>query len=203
MKPDKLDTRRRILDTAAELFYREGVRGVGVDRIAAESDVAKMTLYAHFKSKDELVVAWLRRRDEEWMGWLESAVERRNGTGLLAVFDAMREWFEKPDFRGCAFINAHAELGWSNPAAAEIVTSHKQALTEYLARLARSEGAAEPEALARELLLLVEGAIVTASIQRDPRAADDARSAAAKLIASFGLTTGVSARAATASAAVE
>jgi len=155
MKPDKLDTRRRILDTAAELFYREGVRGVGVDRIAAESDVAKMTLYAHFKSKDELVVAWLRRRDEEWMSWLESAVERRNGTGLLAVFDAMREWFEKPDFRGCAFINAHAELGWSNPAAAEIVTSHKHALTEYLARLARSEGAAEPEALARELLLLV------------------------------------------------
>jgi len=203
MKADKLDTRRRILDTAAELFYREGVRSVGVDRIAAEADVAKMTLYSHFKSKDELVVAWLRRRDEEWMSWLESAVERRNGTGLLAVFGAMREWFEKPDFRGCAFINAHAELGWSNPAAAEIVTSHKHALTEYLARLARSEGAAEPEALARELLLLVEGAIVTASIQRDPRVADDARGAAAKLIASVGLTPGVSTAAASAAAAVE
>ena len=203
MKADKLDTRRRILDTAAELFYREGVRSVGVDRIAAESDVAKMTLYSHFKSKDELVVAWLSRRDEEWMSWLKGAVERRDGTGLLAVFDAMREWFEKPDFRGCAFINAHAELGWSNPAAAEIVASHKQALTEYLARLARSEGAAEPEALARELLLLVEGAIVTASIQRDPRVADDARGAAAKLIASVGLTPGVSTAAASAAAAVE
>ncbi len=203
MKADKLDTRRRILDTAAELFYREGVRSVGVDRIAAEADVAKMTLYSHFKSKDELVVAWLRRRDEEWMSWLKGAVERRDGTGLLAVFDAMREWFEKPDFRGCAFINAHAELGWSNPAAAEIVASHKQALTEYLARLARSEGAAEPEALARELLLLVEGAIVTASIQRDPRVADDARGAAAKLIASVGLTPGVSTAAASAAAAVE
>ena len=185
-KPDKLDSRQRILDTAAQLFYREGVRGVGVDRIAAESGLAKMTLYYHFKSKDELVVAWLRRRDEEWMSWLESAVERRDGTRLLAVFDALREWFEKPDFRGCAFINAHAELGWSNPAAAEIVASHKHALAEYLARLARSEGAAEPEALARELLLLVDGAIVTASIQRDARVADDAREAAARVIAGFG-----------------
>jgi AcrR family transcriptional regulator len=182
-KRDKRDSRERILDTAAGLFYREGVRGVGVDRIAAESGLAKMTLYYHFKSKDELVVAWLRRRDEEWMSWLERAVAGRDGTGLLAVFDALREWFETPDFRGCAFINAHAELGSSSPAAAEIVASHKQALAEYLARLARSEGAAEPEALARELLLLVDGAIVTASIQQDARVADDAREAAAKLIA--------------------
>jgi AcrR family transcriptional regulator len=184
-KPDRSDSRERILDTAAELFYRDGVRGVGVDRIAAESGLAKMTLYYHFKSKDELVVAWLRRRDEEWMSWLESAVERRGGPPLLAVFDALHEWFEKPEFRGCAFINAHAELGWSSPAAAEIVASHKRALTEYLARLARSEEAAEPDALARVLLLLVDGAIVTASIQRDARVADDARDAAVKVIAGF------------------
>jgi len=184
-KPDRRDSRKRILDTAAGLFYREGVRGVGVDRIAAESGLAKMTLYYHFKSKDELVVAWLRRRDEEWMSWLESAVEGRDGTRLLAVFDALREWFETPGFRGCAFINAHAELGSSSPAAAEIVASHKHALTEYLARLARADGAAKPEALARELLLLVDGAIVTASIQHDARVADDARDAAVKVIAGF------------------
>ena len=182
---DTTDLRGRILDTAAQLFYREGVRGVGVDRIAAEAGVAKMTLYYHFKSKDELVVAWLRRRDEEWMSWLESAVERRDSVPLLAVFDALREWFETPDFRGCAFINAHAELGSSSPAAAEIVVSHKHALTEYLTRLARSEGAAKPEALARELLLLVDGAIVTASIQHDARVADDAGEAARKVIAGF------------------
>jgi AcrR family transcriptional regulator len=193
-KGERADSRRRILDTAAELFYREGVRGVGVDRIAAESDVAKMTLYYHFRSKNELVTAWLRRRDEEWMSWLEGAVERRDGNRLLAVFDALREWFETPTFRGCAFINAYAELGSSHSAAAEIVASHKRSLTAYLAKLACREGVAEPDALARELLLLVDGAIVTASIQGNARAADDARQAAAKVIAGYSLTAEASTR---------
>ena len=184
MKPD---VRRRILDTAAELFYREGVRGVGVDRIAAESGVAKMSLYYHFHSKDELVAAWLRRRDEEWMSWLEDAVARRGGNGLIAVFDALREWFETPGFRGCAFINAHGELGSSHGAATEIAAAHKRSLTGYLASLARQEGVAEPDALARQLVLLVDGAIVTASVQGDARAADDARSAATTVMASFGV----------------
>ena len=141
---EKIDLRQRVLDTAAELFYRDGVRAVGVDRIAAESGVAKMTLYYHFRSKDELVAAWLRRRDEEWMSWLEAAVRRRRGNRVLAVFAALREWFETPTFRGCAFINAYGELGRSNPAAAEIVASHKRTLTEYLAVLVRQEGAAGP-----------------------------------------------------------
>ena len=185
----KVDLRVRILDTAAALFYREGVRSVGVDRIAAEAGVAKMSLYYHFRSKDELVAAWLRRRDAEWMSWLEGAVEARNGNRLLAVFEALREWFVTPAFRGCAFINAHAELGTSKPAAAEIVASHKRSLVDYLAHLARREGADELDAdtLARELLLLVDGAIVTASIQGDPQSADDARDAAAKVIAGHGL----------------
>jgi AcrR family transcriptional regulator len=194
-KRKKVDLRQRVLDTAAELFYREGVRAVGVDRIASEAGVAKMTLYYHFRSKDELVAEWLRRRDEEWMTWLEGAVERQHGHRLLAVFDALREWFETPTFRGCAFVNAYAELGWSNPAAAEIVASHKWTLTGYLAHLARQEGAADSDALARELLLLVDGAIVTASIQRSARPADDAREAAAKVIAGFSLAPGAPATA--------
>ncbi len=187
-KREKVDLSQQILDTAAELFYREGVRSVGVDRIAAESGVAKMTLYYHFRSKDELVAAWLRRRDDEWMSWLASAVERRRGSRLLAVFEALREWFETPTFRGCAFVNAYGELGSSNPAAAEIVASHKRKLNEYLADLARQEGVTKSDALARELLLLVDGAIVTASIQGNARPADDARGAAAKVIAGYSLT---------------
>lgn len=178
--------RDRILDTAAELFYREGVRGVSVDRIVAECGVAKMTLYYHFSSKDDLVSAWLRRRDEEWLSWLEAAVELRGGDPLLAVFDALREWFERPDFRGCAFINTHAELGFNSPVTARIISSHKRSLSEYLARLASATGIAAPDVFARRLLLLVEGAIVTASIQRDPSAADDARQAAAAIITCSG-----------------
>ncbi len=109
------------------------------------------------------------RRAGSTCAWRQyaAAVERRNGTSLLGVFEALREWFETPDFRGCAFINAHAELGWSSPAAAEIVASHKRTLSEYLGRLARAEGVSDPDVLARRLLLLVDGAIVTASIQRD------------------------------------
>ena len=187
-KREKVDLSEQILDTAAELFYRDGVRAVGVDRIAAESGVAKMTLYYHFRSKDELVAAWLRRRDDEWMSWLASAVERRRGSRLLAVFEALREWFETPTFRGCAFVNAYGELGSSNPAAAEIVALHKRKLNEYLADLARQEGVTESDALARELLVLVDGAIVTASIQGNARPADDARGAAAKVIAGYSLT---------------
>ena len=113
-KRERVDLRQRVLDTAAKLFYRDGVRAVGVDRIASESGVAKMTLYYHFGSKDDLVAAWLRQRDEEWMSWLRDAVGRRRGHRLLAVFDALREWFEMPTFRGCAFVNGHAELGWTN-----------------------------------------------------------------------------------------
>ena len=192
-KREKPDVRERILNTAGELFNQEGVRGVGVDRIAAESGVAKMSLYYHFHSKDELVAAWLLRRDEEWMSWLEGAVECRDGNRLLAVFDALREWFDTPTFRGCAFINAHAELG-SGHAAAEIVTSHKRSLTEYLATLAHEQGAAEPDALARELVLLVDGAIVTASVHGDSRVADDARSAAVKVLASHDLPREATAR---------
>lgn len=162
-----------------------------MDRIATESGVAKMTLYYHFGSKDDLVAAWLRHRrpDAEWMAWLEGAVDRRSGNRLLAVFDALSEWFEMTDFRGCAFINAHAELGTSNPAATEIVALHSRSLTEYLARLAQEEGAAQPETLARELLLIVAGAIVAASIQGDGRAAHDARGLATKELAAHDLAT--------------
>ena len=93
------------------------------------------------------------------------------------------------DFRGCAFINAHAELGTSNPAATEVVALHTRSLTEYLARLAREEGAAQPETLARELLLIIAGATVAASIQGDGQAAHDARELATKVLAADDLAT--------------
>ena len=182
-KPDaQKGARERILETAAELFYREGVRAVGVGRIADEARVAKMSLYYHFRSKDELVAAWLERRDAEWMGWLRDAVESRGG-GIPAVFDALRAWFDEPAFRGCAFINTQAEFGHCSDPAAAVISGHKRELRSYLAGLAAADGLPEPERLARGLLLLVEGAIVTAAIEGNAEAAADAREAAERLIA--------------------
>ena len=174
--------KERILAAAADLFYREGVRAVGVDRIAEEAGVAKMSLYYHFRAKDELVAAWLERRDTEWMGWLEAAVAS-DGGGVLAVFDALREWFEEPGFRGCAFLNTQAELGRTNERAASVIAAHKRDLRAFLVELAAAQGLPEPDRLGRGLQLLVEGAIVTAAVEGGPDAALEARATAERLLA--------------------
>jgi AcrR family transcriptional regulator len=141
-----------------------------------------MTLYNQFGSKEELVAAWLRRRDAEWAAWLERSVTGRGG-GVLAVFDALRDWFAQPGFRGCAFLNTLAELGGSSPLATGLVVAHKRALRDYLTRLAAAEGVRDPEFAGSQLLLLVDGATVGAAVDGDPRAADAAREAAARLLA--------------------
>src|SRR5882762_3400666 len=101
--------RSRILDAAYDLFSRRGVRAVGIDAIITRSGVARMSLYRHFASKEELVLALLERRDEQWTkGWLLAEVERRAtdpADRLLVAFDVLDEWFHRPDYEGCAFIN--------------------------------------------------------------------------------------------------
>src|SRR4051794_31831389 len=107
------DARERILAAAYELFSRRGIRAVGIDAIITESGVARMTLYRHFASKDELVLAFLQRREELWTRrWLQGEVERRSADPaqrLLAIFDVFDTWFRRPDFEGCAFINVMLE----------------------------------------------------------------------------------------------
>ena len=194
-KREKVDLSRRILDTAAELFYPEGVRSVGVDRIAAESGVAKMTLYYHYRSKDELVAAWLRRRDDEWMSWLAGAVERGRGNRLLAVFETLREWFETP--RSAAAPSSTRTPSWGGATRrrrrSSPRTSGSSPSTWRASPGRRVLAAPDADTLARELLLLVDGAIITASIQGDARVADEARGAAAKVIAGYTLTPDASA----------
>ena len=106
--------RQRILDSAYELFSRRGVRGVGIDEVITNASVAKATLYRHFKSKDELVLAFLQQREELWTrGWVEAEARRRGETPeeqLLAIFDLFHEWFQKDDFEGCSFINVLLEM---------------------------------------------------------------------------------------------
>lgn len=177
--------REQLVDTAIELFYRRGFNATGIDKILAEAGVAKMTLYNHFKSKDELILAALRRRDERLRDWLMRFVEEHAESArdrLLAVFDAHREWFEQDDFRGCMFINAAAEFSSIADPIHGIAAEHKRLISGYLRGLANEAGAADSERLAAQLMLLLDGAIVGAQISKDTAVADGARDAARVLI---------------------
>jgi AcrR family transcriptional regulator len=178
------DARDRILDAADRLFYEHGVRAVGIDRVIAEADVAKATLYAHFPSKDDLILAVLRRREQAVLKFFRAAMGRHGKkTPLRAFFAALKEWFESPGFRGCAFQNAAIELADPNHPGAAFVRGHKQRFFELL-RVIVEETTGRPAAkLAPAVSLLVEGAIVTAVVQGTPAAADVARDAALALVA--------------------
>lgn len=158
----------RILRAASELFYEEGIRAVGVDTVVERAEVAKMSLYKNFGSKDELVAAYLRARDERWRAWFEDAVERRTGSPkdrLLAVFDAYGEWMERESPRGCAFINAFAEIADPAHPAREVAWEQKRWMLWYLAKLAFDAGAEVPEELAERLFVLLEGATVAGAMR--------------------------------------
>ena len=177
--------RDQLVETALNLFNREGFRATGIDRILAESGVAKMTLYNHFRSKDELILAALRRRDEQFRNWFARAVERRATTPrdrLLAIFDTLEEWFEDKSFNGCVFINAAAEFCQHTESIRSGIVEHKRLVRSYVRELAVEAGAEDPDALTDSLELLVEGAIVCAQIYGNPTPARDAKKAAATLV---------------------
>lgn len=180
------EARQRLLETADRLFYAEGVRAVGIDRIIAEAGVAKMSLYKHFPSKDDLILAVLQYREGKVLEFFGSAMERhgkRTKDKLRAFFAALKDWFESPGFRGCAFQNAAVELADPAHAGTHFVRDHKRRFQAFLAGLvgeAVGDGVAN---VAPAVGLLVEGAIVTAVIQGSPDAVDVARDAALKLVA--------------------
>ncbi|WP_441285640.1 TetR/AcrR family transcriptional regulator [Sorangium sp. KYC3313] len=180
------DARRHILEVAERLFYAEGYRAVGVDRLIAEADVAKATFYRHFPTKDDLLVAVLDARDLRFREWLAGRVEAVAGDPRdrpLAVFDALAELFAADDFRGCAFLNTMVEVASRSHPAHEAAQRHKQRLIDYFERLLREAGVPSASALAPQILLLIDGAIVTAVREGGPGAAARARSLAENLIA--------------------
>jgi AcrR family transcriptional regulator len=166
--------RERLERAAYDLFSRQGVRSVGVDTVISEANVAKMTLYRNFSSKDELILAFLRRREELWTdAWLRAEVSRRVSDPidrLLMVFELLDEWFREPDFTGCPFITTMLE----HPDHASMVrrasVAHLATVREFLRELAEAAGVSDPEALARQCQLLMHGAIV-AAVGGDPDAA--------------------------------
>ena len=173
------------MDAASDLFYREGIRAVGVDTVSERAGVSKRTLYNRFGGKDELVAAYLRRRDEGWKAYLqgvsEAAVEP--GEKLLAVFEAYEEWLVGEDFRGCAFANAAAEIPDPEHPARVVARRHKEGVEEHLTVLAKEAGFDEPGILAGRLLLLLEGAAATAAMRRSREPLGVARSLAQELLA--------------------
>jgi AcrR family transcriptional regulator len=182
---DDDEARERLLAAASQLFYTRGITAVGMDDIREASGLPLKRIYQQFPSKDQLAEAYLARRDERWLAGLARRVDRCRDPRqrLLAVFAFLGEWFATPDFRGCAFINVFGELGSRSAAAAQIARQHKERLREYLTGLASDAGAARPAALAAQLLMLVDGATVSAATGTNLRAAADARAAADTLLA--------------------
>jgi AcrR family transcriptional regulator len=177
--------RTRILDAAYTLFSRHGIHAVGVDRIVAEAPVAKATLYHHFASKEELVCAFLDLRQKRWtVEWLQAEAERRAATAegrALAVFEALDEWFNRPDYEGCSFIKTLLEISDRNDPIHQAAVRHLDDIRVRLQRFAEQAGTANPAAVAYQLQILMMGAIVAASFG-DGQAARRAKPLAERLL---------------------
>lgn len=166
-----LPARERILRTAHDLFYAEGLRATGIDRVIAEAGVTKVTFYRHFPSKNDLILAYLNLRHEQWMHWFTEALQRHGGAskGAQALPPALKEWFSSKAlgaFRGCAFLNGVSELGPAIPAVVQATRQHKQAMTDAIEALLPPSR--QLRRTAEALATAVDGAIVQAQYSDDP-----------------------------------
>ena len=181
--------RRKLLDTAADLFYREGIGATGVDRISAAAGVSKRSLYQHFAGKDALVAAALADHAQaildRYLPTEDSQATPRQK--ILDVFGALTRWSKAPDFRGCPFVNVATEIADPKHPARAVARDSKLVLGRYFARQAQTGGAMEPNALAEQLLMLFDGAIAQALITSGP-VPDSARGAVEILLDAHGLT---------------
>ena len=182
--------RDHLIDTAVDLFCRNGFHATGIDKIIAESGVAKMTLYKHFKSKDELILAALHRRDETFRNGFMRDVERLGKTPrdrLLAIYDVIEEWFHGKNFTGCTFINASAEYSCADDPIHAAAAEHKRLVLAYMVELATTAKAKDPDALAQGLMMLMEGAVVMAHVAGKKDSAAQAKKTAEVLLAEAGV----------------
>jgi len=181
-----LGPRDRILAAASDLFYRQGIRSVGVDAIIASARVAKASFYHHFQSKDDLVVAWLRSENARWLDRVAAETERRTDDPterLLVFFDVVEELIEQPEFRGCPYLNTAAELRAETGAARDAAGAFVLEVDAYLVGLATAAGVRSPDELGRALHLLIAGAFASSVAVRAAWPASAARRTAATLVA--------------------
>jgi AcrR family transcriptional regulator len=186
MAAPETGARTRILDAAYDLFSRRGIRGVGIDAVIAQSGVSRMTLYRHFRSKQELVLAYLQCREEQWTrAWLQAEVQQRAAgpqERLLAIFDVFDGWFHEAGFEGCSFINAMLETADDHDDIHEASIAYLSGIRDFLQELARGAGVADPEDFARKWHILMNGSIVAAG-EGDLRAAQRAQQIGRLLLA--------------------
>ena len=175
--------RDRLLAAAGELFYEEGVQSVGIDKVIERAGVAKASLYGNFKNKDDLVRAYLYARYEARRAAIEAklALHEAPREKLLSVFDVMAEAIAQPNYRGCAFLRASAEMS-AAASGREVCRNARRWTRELFSGLAKEAGAAKPDALARQLLLIYDGTAASAQLDPDPDVAAAARAAAEILI---------------------
>jgi AcrR family transcriptional regulator len=180
------DVRERILETASELFYRMGVRAVGVDLVVKQADVAKTSLYRHFGTKDDLIAAFLEREDADfWGSW--NAVAERHKDDPGAELDAHLGWIGervgRPHYRGCPQINVAAEFPDMAHPARKVATAHKREMRQRLRGIAERLGVDRPDELAGQLAVLINGAFVSAQMFEPGEATPLLRQTAHSLIA--------------------
>jgi AcrR family transcriptional regulator len=176
--------RERILDTAFRLFYAHGPRGVGVDTVISEANVAKATFYKHFPRKDDLVLAYLDKVDQTWFGALRAAARAAGEDPrdqLVGMFGALGSAARREGYHGCAFINTAAESISGSDVHGRTV-EHKQVVRAWVTDLARRAGAADPDLLARQLTLLIDGGLSSGVLDADPATPATAESAARTLV---------------------
>jgi AcrR family transcriptional regulator len=176
----------RLLSAATHLFCKNGINATGIDAIIDEAGTAKTTLYKLFGSKTNLVHAVLESEGKQWREWFIGAIEAGGGdpyTKLARIFPALKSWFAEERFYGCPFINAVAEHDKDQKQFRTIALKHKKVVLAHIEKLAAELGAPEPEVLAHQLALLIDGAIVAAMVSRNPAVADTAGLAAGSLLA--------------------
>ncbi|MBB3835976.1 AcrR family transcriptional regulator [Xanthomonas arboricola] len=186
MKPSLPDPEPHaaLLDTTERLIYAGGIHATGMEAIVKASGVARKTLYRLYPTKDALVEAALLRRDERWMAWFVATTSHSDDpvARLLACFDALQSWFADHRFHGCAFLNAAGEIGDPNHVIRRAARLHKQRLHTYLHGLVVATGRPDPDALAQQLLVLIDGAIAVALVFGGTESATTAQQAARRLI---------------------
>jgi AcrR family transcriptional regulator len=177
--------RQRILTSAYELFSRRGVRAVGIDEVVERASVAKATLYRHFQSKDDLVLAFLERREQLWTRELVEAGARARGATpeerLLAIFDVFHEWFQRDDYEGCSFVNVLLETADREHRVGVASAAHLENIRSIVRTLAEEAGLRDPQAFSLSWHILMKGSIVQAA-EGDREAAQRAKSIARLLL---------------------